>query len=178
MKKQLPVQCQLHQEPMGSVGFFFHPFSKRMGVSILFSVAKLTIIATPVFSICKSSIILPVLMLYARMNLQLFIVINRTTFVSVNNNCLFSLKNIFCGCEFQSRIIIKEHLQVWISMTYLSLKNTWGCEFQWLIVIKEHLQAWISIIYHNMRTFAGVNSNSFLLIEEHFAGVNYNYVLS
>jgi hypothetical protein len=63
-------------------------------------------------------------------------------------------------------------------MTYLSLKNTWGCEFQRLIVIKEHLQVWISIIYHNMRTFAGVNSNSFLLIEEHFAGVNYNYVLS
>jgi hypothetical protein len=66
---------QLHQEPMGLAGFFFHPFSKLMGVSILFSVAKLMIVATPVFSICKSSILLPVLMLYARMNLQSFIVI-------------------------------------------------------------------------------------------------------
>jgi hypothetical protein len=78
---------------MGSVGFFFTS-SKLMGVSILFSVAKLMIIATPVLSICKSSIILPLLMLCQ----DEFTIVHcyyRTTFVSVNNNCLLSLKNNF-----------------------------------------------------------------------------------
>jgi hypothetical protein len=99
MKKQLRRAMQLHREPMGSVGFFFTLFSKLMGVSILFSVAKLMIIATPVLSICKSSIILPVLML-CQDEFTIVLCYYRT-FVSVNNNCLLPLKNIFCGCEFQ-----------------------------------------------------------------------------
>jgi len=79
---------------MDSVGFFFTS-SKLMGVSILFSVAKLMIIATPVFSICKSSIILPVLMLWQDEFTIVHCYYYRTTFVSVNNNCLLSLKNNF-----------------------------------------------------------------------------------
>lgn len=159
MKKQLPVQCNYIENPWTQL-VFFHPFSKRMGVSILFSVAKLTIIATPVFSICKSSNYTSCFDVISQDEFTIVHCYYRTIFVSVNNNCLFSLKNIFLWVWIPiTYFIIKEHLQVWISMTYLSLKNTWGCEFQWLIVIKEHLQVWISTIYHNMRTFAGVNSN-------------------
>jgi hypothetical protein len=133
---------QLHREPMGSVGFFFTS-SKLMGVSILFSVAKLMIIATPVLSICKSSIILPLLML-CQDEFTIVYCHWRTIFLWVWIPITYCHKRTFAGVNFNY---------------LLSLKNTCGCEFQWLIVIEEHLQVWISIIYHNIRTFASVDFN-------------------